>query len=518
MGRDPSNEDENPSNSMDMDYSHYSDAELKCFFDIQNTCQLIQTHNFHSIALQFPDPLLPIAYSIIRLLELEMKLYPVEFFLLADTAYGSCCVDQVAAQHINQVDLILHYGTSCLSPVHLYPVHYVFGKIPFNIQPFVDALSSLLSSPASPPQHILIFADVRCQYALNDIKTCLFSQLGPKFDPSTFLFSLLCIPPLFPSPTELETKTPSPILSCPQVASTKRYFLLDGNPIDASHWKDVPHICVYLGAEGPTLNNLILTYNQSEFYSFHPCTHRFRKESIHVNRTLMKRYYLMEKAKDAQVVGLLCGTLAVQDYLTMLNSLKSLAKAAGIKSYTFVMGKLNVAKLANFMEIDLFILVSCPENTLIDSSEFYKPVITPFEFFLACGHITRATWDGRCITDYHYVLNQIQSINSFTSSQSTPPSSPEMSLISGKIRPNHAFQTTQSDPINPASLSKDIHQLQLEPKNPLPLVSHSAPLLQGYLANRTFSGLEQKLGQNHVSKAVEGTSGIAKGYHYEGSY
>ena len=31
------------------------------------------------------------------------------------------------------------------------------------------------------------------------------------------------------------------------------------------------------------------------------------------------------------------------------------------------MGKLNVAKMANFMEVDVFVLVACPENTLIDS-------------------------------------------------------------------------------------------------------------------------------------------------------
>jgi diphthamide synthase subunit DPH2 len=31
------------------------------------------------------------------------------------------------------------------------------------------------------------------------------------------------------------------------------------------------------------------------------------------------------------------------------------------------MGKLNVPKMANFMEIDVFVLVACPENTLIDS-------------------------------------------------------------------------------------------------------------------------------------------------------
>jgi len=31
------------------------------------------------------------------------------------------------------------------------------------------------------------------------------------------------------------------------------------------------------------------------------------------------------------------------------------------------MGKLNVPKMANFMEIDVYVLIACPENTLIDS-------------------------------------------------------------------------------------------------------------------------------------------------------
>jgi len=38
-----------------------------------------------------------------------------------------------------------------------------------------------------------------------------------------------------------------------------------------------------------------------------------------------------------------------------------------VLAFTFVMGKLNVAKMANFMEIDVFVLVASPENTLIDS-------------------------------------------------------------------------------------------------------------------------------------------------------
>lgn len=37
------------------------------------------------------------------------------------------------------------------------------------------------------------------------------------------------------------------------------------------------------------------------------------------------------------------------------------------KSYTISVGKLNPAKLANFLEIECFILVACPENSVVEA-------------------------------------------------------------------------------------------------------------------------------------------------------
>ncbi len=31
----------------------------------------------------------------------------------------------------------------------------------------------------------------------------------------------------------------------------------------------------------------------------------------------------------------------------------------------------------------MFVLVACPENTMIDSKNYYRPVITPFELEVA---------------------------------------------------------------------------------------------------------------------------------------
>jgi diphthamide biosynthesis protein 2 len=53
--------------------------------------------------------------------------------------------------------------------------------------------------------------------------------------------------------------------------------------------------------------------------------------------------------------------------MNIIEHLKKVISLSGRKWYMFVMGKLNVAKMANFMEIDCYVLVACPENSLIDS-------------------------------------------------------------------------------------------------------------------------------------------------------
>ncbi len=71
------------------------------------------------------------------------------------------------------------------------------------------------------------------------------------------------------------------------------------------------------------------------------------------------------------------------DYLAALTHMKRLVRAAGKRCYVFVVGKLNAPKLANFQEIELFVLLACAEHSLVDSKEFFRPLITPFELHLA---------------------------------------------------------------------------------------------------------------------------------------
>ena len=50
----------------------------------------------------------------------------------------------------------------------------------------------------------------------------------------------------------------------------------------------------------------------------------------------------------------------------------------------------------------MFVLVACPQNTLIDSKEFVKPVVTPYEMEIACNQARE--WTGDYISDFTKLL------------------------------------------------------------------------------------------------------------------
>jgi len=68
----------------------------------------------------------------------------------------------------------------------------------------------------------------------------------------------------------------------------------------------------------------------------------------------------LEKVKFP-ATGIVVGTLGVAGYGEAVDTIRSLAKAAGKKTYTLLMGKPSPAKLANFLEVDVFVLVADPQ-------------------------------------------------------------------------------------------------------------------------------------------------------------
>ncbi|KAG2484510.1 hypothetical protein HYH03_016653 [Edaphochlamys debaryana] len=145
---------------------------------------------------------------------------------------------------------------------------------------------------------------------------------------------------------------------------------------------------VWVGPEGSSAQQVLqLTHSTAEWLSYDPAEGaegRVREGLADDTRRLLKRRnFLVEKARAANIVGILVGTLGTGGFLDVISCLRRLVEAAGKKSYTFLMGKPNPAKLGNFPEVDVWVLVADPQGLILDCRDYLAPLVSPWEAALA---------------------------------------------------------------------------------------------------------------------------------------
>lgn len=459
-------------------------------YEIQKTCHFINSNQFKKVALQFPDELLVDSIPISAEIEKHSE---AKTYILGDTSYGSCCVDEVAAEHVGS-DCIVHYGRTCLSPSIRLPLMYVFGRKPIDLQ--LCTLSFRERFP-DPQSHVVILYDVTYSHVIDALVQSLKESYHNVVASTLVMDHCHSERQIQHSPTESECNGPELGEDSRVVQKFGRRFCLkEGLSVE-------DYSMFYIGQEGTTLTNFMMTWTRCPFSSFDPVTSTGRAESVNINKALMKRYYAIERAKDANVVGILVGTLGVASYLAIIDRLKETIRRAGKKSYMFAMGKLNVAKLANFLEIDIYVLVACPENSLLDSSEFYRPVVTPFEMEVACN--SNREWTGEYVTDFRDLLpGGCSHVDLADADEETVT---DVSLITGALRATGLQSSEQAESESQSS--------SLVPRNQTMTVAN-ANTAATFLSGRSWQGLEPRLGQTPVVKAVEGRKGIAIAYEEEG--
>ncbi|XP_018615800.2 2-(3-amino-3-carboxypropyl)histidine synthase subunit 2 isoform X2 [Scleropages formosus] len=465
---------------------------LEEFYQIKETRDFINNNNFHLVALQFPDNLLVDSLPVASKLEngTGAKLY-----ILGDTSYGSCCVDEVAAEHAG-AQCVVHYGSACLSPSRRLPLMYVFGKKTIDLQKCAAAFRQFYPDHKS---HVVILYDVTYSHVIDDFLILLQPQYENVVASTLHVDGVLC-----KSQGQILRQNEDGYIDNQKGLYGDRFVNKFGRQFVLNEGCSIDHHSMFfIGKEGATLTNFMMTWNKCSFCSFDPETGAGRVETVNVNKALMKRYYLVERAKDAAVVGILVGTLGVANYLAIIEQLKELIRQAGKKSYMFAMGKLNVPKLANFLEIDVYVLVACPENSLLDSSDFYRPVVTPFEMELACNRSRK--WTGGFVTDFQDLLPGGCSYMECPEANGEGEEEVDMSLITGATRPTRPSSVDQADTTSHLSL---VH----ENRSIIVAQTHTAG---SFLLSRSWQGLEPKLGETAVTKAVEGRRGIAIAYEEE---
>ncbi|KAF6773691.1 hypothetical protein AHF37_07374 [Paragonimus kellicotti] len=317
-------------------------------------------------------------------------------------ARTGCCVDEVAGQRF-QIDALVHYGRACLSKITgRLPVLYIFGQRHMSTEidslSFADAVQLLYNncvSESSGAQTLLITYD----FCFQNAAYVLYEQLKSYCRRASTLDSVFPIfwsEPDLTSPAVSASSSPLQGTLPPKLFTRcgRTFHLMDSDVnMPKPPWSLV-HVGGTITAESAgfmplyrVLVSLPEVAHSNSFY-LNVDSGELTNSETTVRTLLKRRSYLIEKSKDAQRVGILIGTLSVCDYQHIVERTKRLLRRAGRFYITLVVGRLNPAKLANLPELDLLVLIACPEASLLDSREMLIPVVTPFELECALNSVS----------------------------------------------------------------------------------------------------------------------------------
>ncbi|KAK2746413.1 Diphthamide biosynthesis protein 2 [Onygenales sp. PD_40] len=396
-----------------------SDDELRITYDIDRTIKEIKQGRWQRIALQFPDEMLPDAPQVFQLLSRGLtskeRAAPVNkeelatdftgdgpskekvdevteavanahiddprLYILADTSYGTCCVDEVAAEHVD-ADVVVHYGRACLSPTARLPVIYVFTHRQLDVDRVVAAFKETYPNRE---EKVVVVADV----TFADHVETITSKLEREGYTNLFATSLLHDP-----------SSPIPNRTVPDSVREKPESLQEWQLF---HISDPPTALLLTLSSRVAAIHIYPTDQESE--SEPPSTTSPKPLLASTAMALRRRYAILTRLSTVPIFGILINTLSVKNYLHIVEHVKAQIAAAGKKSYMFVVGKLNAAKVANFSEIGGWVVIGCWESSLVDSKDFWKPVITPYELELALKRDEDRVWTGEWRSDYQTILD-----------------------------------------------------------------------------------------------------------------
>ncbi|OAL52383.1 diphthamide biosynthesis protein 2 [Pyrenochaeta sp. DS3sAY3a] len=402
---------EDPTPAVDTsNLSRLSDEQIALTYEIERTVREIKDGRWRRIALQFPDHMLtdaPRVYEqLTRGLKIrkaqntsqksdqqngikveedfttrlgnttleEAKIEEESLFILGDTSYGACCVDEVAAEHVD-ADVVVHYGRSCLSPPSRLPVIYVFTERPLDLNPLISTFTETYPDKQAK---IILMADIPYSHHIPVLHKRLQDDGYPNIYATTIVHN------------------PSSLLPNRTV------------PPEAQDDKDaLQHYALFHISDPPTALLLTLSSRVSSIHIYPTNTPTPPSASqANPSRALRRRYALLTSLSTTPVFGILINTLSVKNYMHILSHVQAAITAAGKKYYTFVVGKVNAAKVANFSEVGGWVVIGCWESSLIESDEFWRPMITPWELGVALQADDERVWTGNWDADFQAVLDE----------------------------------------------------------------------------------------------------------------
>ncbi|KAJ9099349.1 hypothetical protein QFC20_005750 [Naganishia adeliensis] len=284
----------------------------------------------------------------------------------------------------------------------------------------------------------------------------------------------------------------------------------------------------YVGEETRGLVNLMMEHAENRIYQYSPEDTSVYPLHIKSPRLLSRRLFALHSSFSASTYGILVHNVGLARSHGLVKHLRQLLKEKGKKSYTVSVGRVNPAKLANFEVVDCWVLVGCLEGGLVDSKEYYKPILTPWELQLSLQG-DKGVWAPEQWTlDFRKVLADLEeehgriqedgeSKAKKDEEEESEDDTPVYSLVTGELHQVRRFGHRED--------RKGIEGTQdaLVVRNKEEgLVKHQGleSVAANHLAQRQWTGLDQSEGLRgdkwEPSPLEEGRRGIAKGYRVDG--
>ncbi|CAH8610613.1 unnamed protein product [Heterobilharzia americana] len=332
-------------------------------FELHKTIWRIYCLQAKKVALQMPEGLLLFAIPIAEIirnyfshtnhtLKLDStniisanneNMKDIDIIILGDVTYGACCIEDLTAKALN-VDLLVHYGHSCLIPIDTISVLYIFVDIQIDIIHFIESVQANFEKSS----RLAFVSTIQFVTSLQAVKQ-------PLLDAGYTVVIPQCLP-----------LSPGEILGC---TSPK----VEG--VDA---------LIYLGDGRFHLESIMISNPLLTAYRYDPYDKSFTREYYDHKEMRKHRKAAIDIAKTAVNFGIILGTLGRQGSPAVVKKLQAELEKSGKTYIILLLSEILPSKLALFDEqVDVWIQVACPRLSIDWGVEFTKPLLTPYEAFVA---------------------------------------------------------------------------------------------------------------------------------------
>ncbi|XP_021823554.1 2-(3-amino-3-carboxypropyl)histidine synthase subunit 1 [Prunus avium] len=340
--------------------SNYNFEVHKCVWRVRST-------HASRVALQLPEGLL--MYSLVLSDILSTFGGASQCFVLGDATYGACCIDDLAAKALD-ADLLIHFGHSCLVPLHVttIPCLYVFVEISIDVSRLIETVHLSIQNPHS--KTLVLAGTIQFASAIRAAKPELeargFKVLNPQSKPLSAGEVLGC--------------------TAPKIASNIRR---NSNQEE----EDKESIVVFVADGRFHLEAIMIANPELKAFRYDPYLGKLFLEEYDQKGMRESRKSAILKAKEASNWGVVLGTLGRQGNPRILQRLEKKLREKGFAYTVVLMSEISPPRIALFEDsVDAWIQIACPRLSIDWGDAFKKPLLNPFEADIALGLIP-GWWD-----------------------------------------------------------------------------------------------------------------------------